>query len=299
MDIFEASKTGNLARVQELIASDGEVVNALDNTGDTALIYASLNGHLPVVKELITHSANVNARDNDGNTALIYASAYGQLPVVSKLIEHGALVNEQNNNGKTALTVTSENGHLAVVIKLLQHGADVNARDNDGNTALIFASLKGHSAVVIKLIELGANINAQNNHGRTALMRACTIDRLAVVTELIERGADVNVRDGFGLTAIDQTDNQQIRDLLRIPKSLPVTINECIICMENKNLNINFDHPNRIQVLPCGHTFHKKCIAPVMPKICPTCRTPFVNPSNLMLGGYYNKYQKYINKLKF
>ena len=68
--------------------------------------------------------------------------------------------------------------------------------------------------------------------------------------------------------------------------------------MENKNLNITGDHPNRIQVLPCGHTFHKKCIAPVTNNLCPVCRNPFVTPSNLMLGGFYNKFLKYQQKLR-
>ena len=112
-----------------------------------------------------------------------------------------------------------------------------------------------------------------------------------------------------GDTAYDLAPTQEVRNLLGPvapiapiapvpePESLPIRTNECAICMENKNFNIDFDHPNRIKVLPCGHTFHQHCIALVNPNRCPTCRNPYVTPSNLMLGGYYNKFLKYQQKL--
>ena len=34
--------------------------------GYTALISASTNGYLPVVKHLVEHKANIKAKDNDG-----------------------------------------------------------------------------------------------------------------------------------------------------------------------------------------------------------------------------------------
>ena len=104
MDIFEASRTGNLERVKELI--DSVDVNARYYLGNTALIGASGEGHLEVVKELIAHGADVNALNNIGDTALMYASRYGHLEVVRKLIQRGADVNATDNAGGPAFDFT-------------------------------------------------------------------------------------------------------------------------------------------------------------------------------------------------
>ncbi len=61
-------RTKNEEIVQELIER-GADINAMNNSGITALMSASFNGHIEVVKELIKRGADVNAR----KTALIYA----------------------------------------------------------------------------------------------------------------------------------------------------------------------------------------------------------------------------------
>ena len=82
------------------------------------------------------------------------------------------------------------------------------------------------------------------------------------------------------------------------PLQEPLIKNTCVICLDEKNYNISDSHhPNRIKVLPCGHTFHKKCIEKVKNKKCPLCSADFITSSNLMLGGFYNKLQKYLQKL--
>lgn len=48
-------------------------VNYQTETGLTALIAASQNGHNPIIQILINHGANINHQDKDGKTALDYA----------------------------------------------------------------------------------------------------------------------------------------------------------------------------------------------------------------------------------
>jgi hypothetical protein len=63
---------------------------------------------------------------------------------------------------------------------------------------------------------------------------------------------------------------------------------ECGICMGNAvNTRLN----------PCGHLLCSRCFALLDPKRCPTCRVEPVNGEPIFYGGYYNKYQKYMNKL--
>ena len=93
-------------------------------TKNRALIYASRNGYLPVVKYLTEHGADITALLNE---ALRWASLNGHLEIVKYLVEHGADITARSNQ---AVRWASENGHLSVMKYLLENGADVTARDN-------------------------------------------------------------------------------------------------------------------------------------------------------------------------
>ena len=122
---------------------------------DQALISASFNGHLPVVKYLTEHGADVTAEDNE---ALRYASYEGHLPVVKYLVEHGADISANDNQ---AVIYASENGHLPVVQYLVENDADVTAEDN---YAIRWASRYGHLPVVKYLVKHGADVTSEDNY---------------------------------------------------------------------------------------------------------------------------------------
>jgi len=82
---------------------------------DAALCWASQNGHLEVVKFLVSKGANIHAVDD---RALQLASQYGHLAVVKFLVSKGANIHSDDD---FALQVACENGHLAVVKALEAH----------------------------------------------------------------------------------------------------------------------------------------------------------------------------------
>ena len=61
-------------------------VNAIDNEGKTALIWATEEGHIPTVQALLDRKANVKAKALDGTTALAVAKEkdYNE---IAKLLE--------------------------------------------------------------------------------------------------------------------------------------------------------------------------------------------------------------------
>ncbi len=61
--------SGNTGMVQRLL-NQGIDVNAKDEFGDTALMYASAGGHAETVELLLSRAADVNARNVGKSTAL-------------------------------------------------------------------------------------------------------------------------------------------------------------------------------------------------------------------------------------
>ena len=64
-----------------LLLDSGADKNLAEKHGCTALMFASQNGHLEVVRLLLVSGAGKNLARNNGSTALMLASQSGQLEV--------------------------------------------------------------------------------------------------------------------------------------------------------------------------------------------------------------------------
>ena len=73
------------------------------------LLYASMYGHLEIVKVLLAAGADVNKSENDGWTPLLYASMHGHLEIVKVLVLAKAHVLSQTNICFTPLDVAKTN----------------------------------------------------------------------------------------------------------------------------------------------------------------------------------------------
>jgi len=88
--LMQAAAQGDVGAVQRLLSA-GADVNALDQTGQTALIIAcrSLTASPDVVRALLAGNANVNLRSRTGYTALTWAAARNSAEVVRLLRKAG------------------------------------------------------------------------------------------------------------------------------------------------------------------------------------------------------------------
>lgn len=142
------------------------------------------------IKLLIDAGADVNVRDIATNaTALIIATMDGYIGIVRLLIDEDANLNLQTNLGHTALMIGAINGYIEVVKLLIDKGADLNLQDNNGNTALMTAAFKGYTEIVRLLIDNGADLNLKNRFGETALMWAVKYGHTKIVKLLKSKGA--------------------------------------------------------------------------------------------------------------
>ncbi len=110
-------KSQNASNVQVLLNAkdgNGEIIIDKGSIND-ALIVASSNGYLDVVKLLIAQDANIDFRDDKGNTSLMLAAKNGHYDVTSVLHNNGASLNMRNDAKFTALMLAADNGHEETV----------------------------------------------------------------------------------------------------------------------------------------------------------------------------------------
>ncbi|MBO7238191.1 MAG: ankyrin repeat domain-containing protein [Elusimicrobiaceae bacterium] len=137
---------------------DPNIQNAKGNT--PLIISASLGDNLSV-KNLLAYRANVNAANDEGNTALIYAARYNHPETVlllfsPQLMQYRADVNAQNNLGETALYWAALKGYAPIVKILLAYDADKNIKTKAGMTAMDVAR-QYQRKEVMRLLNMNIN----------------------------------------------------------------------------------------------------------------------------------------------
>jgi hypothetical protein len=99
------------------------------------LLEALRDGRTADVRRLIAARAPIDAADEVGSSALMYAALYSDAEVMRRLLDRGADPNHADESGATALMWAASD---AVKVRLLlDHGADVNAASKAGRTALL------------------------------------------------------------------------------------------------------------------------------------------------------------------
>jgi ankyrin repeat protein len=193
-----------------------------DDEGRTPLMMAVKRRDLELTAFLLEITENVNAMDYSGDTAIIHAavmksSGPNGTEIIKMLLEHGA---------EMSLFVTAALGDEQKARRLILAGADVNARTGEGFTPLLIALQSRHPRMARLLLDNGADVNVENSNGSTPLWEACrkwdeTMKRLLMargakmtlslaagvcdwleVRRLIDSGADVNMKGWEGDTPL-------------------------------------------------------------------------------------------------
>jgi ankyrin repeat protein len=172
-----ACTQGNEAIVT-LLLDAGAAPNHPLPGGETPLMTAARTGKIATVKALLARGADVHAKEErQGQTALMWATAEGHAETVELLIEFGAGFRAPLDSGFTPLLFAARQGHTEVARSLLKAGADVNeavdqrrrgARPRSGTTPLLMAVANAHFELAAMLLDAGADPNA-NGIGYTAL----------------------------------------------------------------------------------------------------------------------------------
>jgi ankyrin repeat protein len=162
LDIFEASATGSLERVRELLDAQPGLLDAFSADGFFPLGLAVFFGHREIVTELLRRGASVHsvARNKQRVTALHAAVTKRDSETARALLEKGADANARQESDYTPLHVSAARGDVESTRLLLSHGADRSAKAGDGKTPLDLARENGQAETARILEKTGGSAGA-------------------------------------------------------------------------------------------------------------------------------------------
>lgn len=131
---------------RRLQAMKGAGIDRHNNECNTALEFASAQGHVNIVERLLDEGAK--RRDN----ALILAAYHCRQVAFELLLHRGAARYEE------ALVAASEKGNTAIAEMLLSEGVNIDAQAN-GESALTSAVRRSRTETVVMLLRRGARVS--------------------------------------------------------------------------------------------------------------------------------------------
>ncbi|XP_078664860.1 oxysterol-binding protein-related protein 1-like isoform X2 [Branchiostoma floridae x Branchiostoma belcheri] len=215
------SRNGKVELVEDLLKSrqEGKLQLDLNCKGDTKsnkgwspLHLASYFGHLPVVRALLMHGADVDIVNDLGDTPLHKAALTGRTDMVTLLLQYNADVNVINGEGDTPKQMT----HVAEVKRLIE--AAENSQQLQVEAQLLSAAREGHLDRLADLLTgpRAVNINCTDISGNTPLHCAAYRNQKEAAVMLLQHGADPALRNSGDQTALDLVRTAQMRQLLDV-----------------------------------------------------------------------------------
>lgn len=142
--LMRAARWGRVAVVQQLLAQQGIMLDAVDRTHETVLMqvveiepqHPEIDPqHLQIAHQLVAAGANVNIPNAAGMTPLMLACQKRAVDLIRRLLEvPSILINAQDNAGKTALRYAIDVVNPTIVRMLLEAKANPNIADRDSFT---------------------------------------------------------------------------------------------------------------------------------------------------------------------
>ena len=233
-----AASSGNIAAVEAVLKTGPAKVDARDQNGFTAFLWACEQGSLTCIEKIRGLGFDTSVRTVNAKTALMCAAASGSAEAVRSVLENdepeievvdtsgcsafiwacdqgneeavrllgeaGADPTKVTVKGRTALMRAASSGSAGATRAVLERGGvDLEAAGEDGGTAFLWACDQGHGACIIVLVEAGCITTVRDATGRTGLMLAIMAKSVLAVRAVlaIDDGMDLEAKDRHGLTA--------------------------------------------------------------------------------------------------
>jgi ankyrin repeat protein len=205
--LVAATRNHELSLVKRLLDAGADInrghwVGATNNLiQQTALARAITMNCIPVVKLLFERGADIYTGCECGN-AVQTAAFFGRDEILDYLVSKGADIHRSSKRYNSALEAAAAGSQESMFKKLLSYGIDMyHPCVNKGNLLQVAAS-SGLDSIVQLLLEEGMNVNIQGGYYGSALTAAAYHGHMSTCQILIENGADLATRGAKGSGAL-------------------------------------------------------------------------------------------------
>ena len=183
----------NSSQIISFLISKGADVNAVDNKGQTPLIFSTIIGCNQGIPELLERGADVFIKDVDGNNAMQHAIMHKRKKILELFLElpmAGDLTLSVNNKGQSPIHIALTLGFSDLansIVDIVKHNVN-NIKDDEGNNCLHLAARGGDWKTISNLLKIRECIkllNEINEHGITPLHNAAFYGSLHCVELLL------------------------------------------------------------------------------------------------------------------
>ena len=216
--LHEAFRQSNLAIAEAVTrAQDCKAAcNCKNKDGDIPLHMACRNGHVDMVRYLVSEQgSNTACQNNNGDTPLHEAFRQRNLSMVEAITGGWDCQNQGGNTPLHEACLWSQ-VHVDIVRYLVtEQECNPTCQNWNGDTPLHGACREGHVDTVKYLVtEQGCSAACQNRRGDTPLHEACRKNRTDIVQFLLSTGkVDPWCKNARNETAVELTDSYAISKL--------------------------------------------------------------------------------------
>ena len=151
LDIFSASKRGDLAAVQRLVEEGADISQTTKPRGTITPLHLAIKHNHPRVVRYLIGQGSKQITSNTIERALEVSS----IDIVQMLLDLEAGAYDKMDRARDGLTLAAFTGREDVIPLLLSYGIDINYK-YEGETALQRSRKKGHYAFAQVLLDNGA-----------------------------------------------------------------------------------------------------------------------------------------------
>ena len=126
--LMMAARTGNVGVIKKLLGAGADAKAVIPTTRQTALMWATAEGHHEAMRMLIAAGPDVRTPSSVGFTPLMFAARNGDIEAAKILMAVGASVHDVGSDGTHPLPLAIVSGRADFAHFLLEHGADPNVR---------------------------------------------------------------------------------------------------------------------------------------------------------------------------
>lgn len=201
---FEVVFGGDAGGFQKFIKNRRKLSKQDEN--DSPLHHAAAEGQVELMEMIITDSSFevVNMMDDYGNTPLHWATEKNKVESIKFLLSKGANPNLQNNNMMAPLHIAVQNMYNEVVKILTDYsGTDIDLEGENGNTAVITACSKDNSEALEILLKKGARICKANKWKCFPVHHAAFSGAKKCLELLLEYGEKLGYRREYQINFVD------------------------------------------------------------------------------------------------